>query len=253
MELWGGVESTVNRVGDQYFDQSVRTGHDTRLSDIQLIAGLGVRAVRYPVLWERVAPAGPESADWGWTDERLGRLRELGVRPIAGLIHHGSGPRHTSLLDSAFASALAAYAGAVAERYPWLEEYTPVNEPLTTARFSALYGHWYPHRRDELAFARALLAQCRAVVEAMAAIRQINSNARLIQTDDLGKTYSTPQLAYQAAFENERRWLTWDLLCGDVGPEHPMWAYLTWVGVEDSELTWFLEHRCPPDVVGVNY
>ncbi|MGI9145498.1 MAG: sugar nucleotide-binding protein, partial [Chloroflexota bacterium] len=32
-----------------------------------------------------------------------------------------------------------------------------------------------------------------------------------------------------------------------------IWAYLTWVGVGESELTWFLEHRCPPDVVGINY
>ena len=29
-------------------------------------------------------------------------LREAGVTPIAGLVHHGSGPRDTSLLDPAF-------------------------------------------------------------------------------------------------------------------------------------------------------
>ena len=43
----------------------------------------------------------------------------------------------------------------VAERYPWVRRYTPVNEPLTTARFSALYGLWYPHVRDDAAFLRA--------------------------------------------------------------------------------------------------
>ena len=74
------------------------------------------------------------------------RLRELGIAPIAGLVHHGSGPRHTEP-DSARASppALAEFAAAVAARYPWIEYWTPVNEPLTTARFSALYGLWYPH------------------------------------------------------------------------------------------------------------
>ena len=50
-------------------------------------------------------------------------------------------------------------AGAAAERYPWIEDWTPVNEPLTTARFSALYGHWYPHAQDEHAFWLALLNQ----------------------------------------------------------------------------------------------
>jgi aspartyl/glutamyl-tRNA(Asn/Gln) amidotransferase C subunit len=45
----------------------------------------------------------------------------------------------------------------LAERFPWLEWYTPVNEPLTTARFSGLYGVWYPHARDDRSFARMLI------------------------------------------------------------------------------------------------
>src|SRR5205085_1380981 len=163
--------------------------------------------LRYPVLWER-------EPQWEWADERLGRLRELGVRPLVGLVHHGSGPRHTSLLDPAFPEKLAAYARRVAERYPWVEDWTPVNEPLTTARFSCLYGFWYPHRRDALSFARALLNQVRAVVLAMRAIREVVPGARLVQTDDLGKTHATPPLAYQAEHENGRRFATWDLLCG---------------------------------------
>src|SRR4051794_11488176 len=102
MELWAGTEPTVNRVGDRYIDQTVRTGHQTRLGDLDLIAELGVSAVRYPILWERTAPDGLDKADWQWPDERLGRLRELRLRPIAGLAHHGSGPRGTNLLDSSF-------------------------------------------------------------------------------------------------------------------------------------------------------
>jgi dTDP-4-dehydrorhamnose reductase len=253
LELWGGTEPTVNRVGERYFDQTCRTGHHERAEDLDLIASLGVSAVRYPVLWERTAPNGLEHADWRWADRRLGRLRDLGLRPILGLVHHGSGPRHTSLLDPAFADELARYARAVAERYPWIEDYTPVNEPLTTARFSALYGQWYPHAHDDLSFARALLIQCRAVAQAMGSIRQINPRARLLQTDDLGKTYSTPRLAYQASFENERRWLSWDLLCGAVDPRHPMWGFLTWIGVEEAELAWFVDHPCPPDIIGINH
>ena len=109
--------------------------------------------------------------NWRWADERLGRLRDLGIRPIVTLVHHGSGPRGTNLLDAGFAPGLAAFAGAVAARYPWLEDFTPVNEPLTTARFSALYGTWYPHARDPLAFVRALLNECAATAQAMGAIR----------------------------------------------------------------------------------
>ena len=221
LELWAGVECTVNRVGDRWFDQTARTGHAGRLDDVDRLAAMGVRAVRYPVLWERTAPLGLEAADWSWPDARLRRLRALGLRPIVGLVHHGSGPSGTSLLDEAFPEKLAAYARAVAERYPWVEDFTPINEPLTTARFAGLYGLWYPHGRDAATFARALLIQCRATSLAMRAIREVTPTARLVQTDDMGTVFSTPRLAYQARFENARRWLSFDLLCGRVGPESP--------------------------------
>ncbi len=253
LELWAGIECTVNRVGDSYLDQIEASGHAHRLDDLDRVAGLGVRTLRYPVLWERTAPDGLERADWTWADERLGHLRSLGVRPIVGLVHHGSGPRHTSLVDPAFPAHLAAYARAVAQRYPWVDRYTPVNEPLTTARFSGLYGHWYPHGQDALTFVRVLLTECRAVALAMAAIREVNPRAQLVQTDDLGKTYSTPTLAYQADFDNERRWLTWDLLCGRVRPGHRMWQFLIRLGIPAGELEWFLDHPCPSDVLGINY
>src|SRR5579884_3636392 len=253
LELWGGIESTINRVGDTYFDQLARSGHLSRIEDLDLFAELGIRAIRYPVQWERVAPNGLEYADWSWTDERLNRLRELGIRPIVGLVHHGSGPRHTSLLDPSFAEGLASFAGAVARRYPWVKSYTPVNEPLTTARFSALYGYWYPHARDGLAFMHALLIQCKAVVLAMQAIREVVPDAQLIQTDDLGKIFSTPILAYQAEFENERRWLTFDLLCGRLTRDHYLWDYLHQLGIKQEEFEWFQNHPCPPDMLGFTH
>jgi dTDP-4-dehydrorhamnose reductase len=205
------------------------------------------------VLWELAAPDSPECIDWRWADERLSRLQALNIDPIAGLLHHGSGPRYTSLIDDHFPDLFARYAGAVAQRFPWIERYTPINEPLTTARFSALYGHWYPHRRDDHSFVRALLNECRATVLAMQAIRRVNPRAQLIQTDDLGRTTSTAKLAYQAEFQNERRWLGWDLLCGQVDSQHLLWKYLIRSGARLDELAWFQSNPCPPDVIGINH
>ena len=250
--LWGGHECTVNRVGDRYFDQTVRTGHQDRISDLTRFAEIGFSALRYPVLWERVAPDQPAERDWAWTDERLNEIRRLGMRPIAGLVHHGSGPRYTHLLDPGFAPGLTDHARAAAERYPWIEAWTPVNEPLTTARFSALYGHWYPHARDEGAFFTALLNQIDAVRLSMRAIRQVNPAARLVQTEDLGHTFATAPLGYQASFDNERRWLAWDLLTGKVGRDHLFWGRIADHGLEDR-LHAIQDDPCPPDVVGVNY
>jgi dTDP-4-dehydrorhamnose reductase len=253
LELWGGIECTVNRVGDHWFDQLEWNGHSRRLGDLELIAELGIRTLRYPILWERTAGNRPGDWNWSWADERQHRLRQLDIRPIIGLIHHGSGPSWTSLIDANFADGLADFAGNVARRYPWVDMWTPVNEPLTTARFSALYGHWYPHARNDLLFAQALLTECRAIVLSMLAIRREQPGALLVQTEDLGKTYSTPLLRYQAEFENDRRWLTFDLLCGRVDRHHPMGAFLLWCGVAQSDLLWFQDHPCPPDILGVNH
>lgn len=253
LEMWGGLECTVARIGDRYVDQTLLNGHQDRAGDLDAFAGLGIRAIRYPVLWERIAPDGLDRADWRWTDERLGRLRELGVAPIAGLLHHGSGPPDTDLGRPDFPARVAAFAARVAERYPWLELYTPVNEPLTTARFSGLYGHWYPHARDHGAFLRMLVNQCEAVRLSMRAIRAVNPAARLVQTEDLGRAIGTPRLAYQVEHENHRRWLSLDLLAGRVDRDHPLRSYLVRWGVSEAELEGFEAEPCPPDIVGINH
>jgi dTDP-4-dehydrorhamnose reductase len=253
LEMWGGVECTVNRVGRRWFDQTARSGHHRRPNDLDLFAALGLKAIRYPALWERIAPVSLENPDWRWTDERLERLRSLGVRPILGLLHHGSGPAYTSLLDENFPELLARFARMVAERYPWVSDYTPVNEPLTTARFSAMYGHWYPHEQNTGAFVRALLLQARGTVRAMHAIRQVNPAARLVQTEDCGQTFGTKALQSQVTHEQHRKWLSWDLLTGRIAADHPMYKFLVRAGAAARDLEFFFEEPCPPDVVGLNY
>ncbi len=253
LELWAGAECTVNRVQDAYFDQLNKTRAFARLEDIDRLAELGVRALRFPVLWERVAPNGLEHADFSWVDERLERLRQAKIRPIVGLLHHGSGPRDTDLCAPDFVERFAELARLVARRYPWVEDYTPINEPLTTARFSALYGHWYPHRRDTASFLRALLNQVEAISAAMQAIREVNPNARLIQTEDAGFTRSTPELSHQARYENQRRWLSFDLLFGRVDDVHPLREHLEQHGIELERLLLLEALPCPPAVVGLNY
>lgn len=253
LEIWGGLECTVARVGNVFRNQLAETGHLDRASDLDAIAALGIRTLRYPVLWETIAPDAPDQSDWRWHDTRLGRLRQLGIAPIAGLLHHGSGPRYTSLLNPALPAMLARHAERVAARYPWIEMFTPVNEPLTTARFSGLYGHWYPHGRDTATFLRTLVNQCRAIVLAMQAIRRVTPAARLVQTEDLGKVFSTPSLQYQADYENERRWLSFDLLCGRIDCGHSWYRQFLNEGIGAHELEFFLDTPCPPDIVGINH
>jgi dTDP-4-dehydrorhamnose reductase len=87
----------------------------------------------------------------------------------------------------------------------------------------------------------------------MAAIRNVRPDAKLVQTEDVGKTHATEPLQYQAELENERRWLSYDLLTGTLTPDRLLWSWLVGIGVDEDELAWFLERPCPPDVVGINH
>jgi dTDP-4-dehydrorhamnose reductase len=252
LAVWGGLECSINRVCDRYLDQFGMANLYAQPNKEE-VAGLGMEKLRFPVLWERHQPEPASVIDWSYCDEQLTYYRNQGIDVIATLVHHGSGPRFTNLLDPQFPYLLADYARQVAERFPLLEYYTPVNEPLTTARFSGLYGIWYPHHTSDLSFLRCLINELKGVVLSMKAIREVNPGAKLVQTEDLGKTYSTPKLRYQARFENERRWLTFDILCGRFNAKHPLWSYAIRQGIGEEELRFFVDEPCVPDIFGFNY
>ncbi len=75
---------------------------------------------------------------------------------------------------------------------------------------------------------------------------------QLIQTEDLAKIFSTPLLAYEAEFENERRWLSLDPLCGRLTPDQLAGRYLLKCGIKSSNSR-CSDHPCPPDVIGINH
>lgn len=250
LELWGGVECTVNRVHDVYYDQLACSGHRERvLADLACFAELGIRTLRTGLPWEKLV----ETGSWRFGDTVLAGMQELGQTPILGLLHHGSGPRSTSLIDPAFPEKLAAYARQVAERYPHVLRYTPVNEPHTTSRFSCLYGYWYPHHQSMRSYIRAMHNQIKGIVLAMEAIRSVQPAAQLIHTEDGGVTYATPQLERFRRQREHRRWLGTDLLCGLVTRDYPLFDFLLENGLSEEEILWFGEHACPPSVLGLNY
>lgn len=248
--VWAGAEATCVRVHGDLRDQLAMTGHDRRPSDLDRLGGLGISGLRQPVIWGR--SASDAETDWRWADHRLGRLRRLGLEPIVGLLHHGSGPAGRSLLDDDFPEAFAAYARRVAERYPWVTWWLPINEPTTTARFSALYGWWEPHATGSGSFALAVVNQCRAIRAGIRAIRSVIPGARLIVNEDVGRTYSTPALQEQAEFDSDRRWVALDLLTGRLRQRHRLWRYLAAAG-QEAAVRDLVGDPEPPDVVGLDY
>jgi dTDP-4-dehydrorhamnose reductase len=75
----------------------------------------------------------------------------------------------------------------------------------------------------------------------------------LIQTDDVGKILGSEELRSTWEFLDLRQWLPYDLLFGRVNSHHPMFAYIRNEGFSESEIYWFAEHPCPPNVIGINY
>ena len=250
LELWGGVECTVNRVQDTFYDQLERSGHRARgVSDLKLFADLGLKTLRVALHWEEFE----KTKSWDQWDELLATMQDLKITPIVGLVHHGSGPASTHLLDPDFPERLAGFARLVAARYPHVTEYTPVNEPQTTGRFATLYGAWYPHERSMRSYVRALFHQIKGIVLSMQAIRSIQPAARLIHTEDGGETFATQPLERYRLEREHRRWLGMDLLCGCVGRSHPLFDFLKEHGLNEGEILWFEANACPPSIVGLNY
>ncbi len=250
LELWGGVECTINRVGDVYFDQASKSGHRERLdADLRRFAELGIHTLRTAILWEHFEATN----SWASSDLLFAALDKHEIHPIVGLLHHGSGPRSTHLLDPKFPEKLAAFALQVAQRYPSAVDFTPVNEPQTTGRFACLYGHWYPHQRSMKSYVRALFHQLKGTVLAMEAIRTVTPAARFISTEDGGQIFSTSRLESFRQEREQRRWLGMDLLCGCVKRTHPLFSFLTGHGLLEDEILWFADHPCPPSILGLNY
>jgi dTDP-4-dehydrorhamnose reductase len=257
LEIWASPDPTVARIDARRTrDQLIDTGHEHRDTDVDLLADLAVRATRYPVLWEKVAPFDPETRDYAWPEGRLRRLAERGIEPIVTLLHHGSGPTYTSLVDPAFPRLFAEYAAATARRFPWVKRWAPINEPLTTARFSTLYGTWYPNGYlDHAAFGRAIVNEMLAFALAAERIRDVVPDATFLLTEDLQSYTAGDEAARRyAEHSQERAYLSCELLQGRIVDGHPMHGYLRRrCGIADTELAELARRATAPDVMGWNY
>jgi dTDP-4-dehydrorhamnose reductase len=131
-------------------------------------------------------------------------------------------------------------------------EYVPVNEPLTTARFGGLYGHWAPHHRDHRTFVTLLLDQLVALRRAAGALRAAAVGARILLTEDLGRTTGVAGTRSAVRFDNRRRWLTWDLATGRVGADHPLRRYLSVDPSAEAILDSLVEDPVDPDILGID-
>src|SRR5688500_3200386 len=153
-------------------------------------------------------------------------MQRLGIVPIVDLCHFGVPDWVGDFQNPDWPQLFARYARAFAERFPWVRFYTPVNEIYVCAKLSTLAGIWNERRvGDERAFVAALKNLCRANLLAIAEILKARPDAVFIQSESAeyfhqgGRDEATQR---RAVFENERRFLAFDLLysrppCADMG------------------------------------
>ncbi len=223
-------------------DELAKTFHYQRWrDDLALVRDLGVQYLRYGPPYHRLH-TGPGAYDWAFSDEVFAELRRLGIAPIVDLCHFGLPDWLGDFQNPDWPRHFAEYAGAFARRYPWVRRYTPVNEIFVCAKLSALHGLWNERLRSERGFVTALKHLCRANLLAVEAILRERDDALFIQSESAEYVHQgcqEPELVARADFENQRRFLSFDLLYA-----HPvrddLRAYLRDCGLGDAEYAWFM-------------
>ena len=114
-------------------------GPNTLPERIALLKTLGVKVVRYNLLWNKTAPQSPTDPtdpsdaayDWAFSDPVVNALHDSGI-PVL-LTIYGTPPwangDHPPAYAPTSATAIAGFATAAARRYPWVKKWAIWNEP----------------------------------------------------------------------------------------------------------------------------
>jgi beta-glucosidase/6-phospho-beta-glucosidase/beta-galactosidase len=211
-------------------------------SDLDLLTEIGVTHFRYgPPYYKTHLAQG--KYDWEFSDVTFKKLKRLKITPIVDLCHFGVPDWIGDFQNPDFPEHFADYAKAFAERFPYLQYYTPINEIFITATFSALYGWWNERLTSEKAFVTALKHLCKANVMAMHAILKVQPNAVFVQSESSEFFHpSKPDAQNLANFLNEKRFLSLDLTYGYPLTAN-MYEYLLGNGMTREEYHWFEENQ----------
>lgn len=189
---------------------------------------LGIKFLRYgPPLHKTYL--GPKKYEWSFADTVFPDLQRRGIIPIVDLCHFGMPDWIGNFQNPDFPELFKEYASAFAQRFPWVQLYTPVNEMFICALFSAFYGWWNEQMTTPQASVTALKHIVKANVLAMEVIRQHRPDAIFIQSESSEYYHpATPASMREAQKRNFARFLTLDLNYG-----HP---------VDSDAYQWLMDH-----------
>ena len=251
-----GIENSIPTInhGKTRVDEMEKCGHYRYWkTDFDLVQEIGVKALRYGPPLHRTW-LGPGRYDWSFADETFNELRRRNMVVIVDLCHFGLPDWLGNFQNPEFPTLFPDYARAFAQRYPWLQLYTPVNEMSISALFSALYGWWNEQLSDDRAFVTALKNVVKANVLAMRAILDVQPEALFVQSESSEYFHAeNPDAIGPAETLNARRFLSLDLNYGR-RVDSVMYEYLLNNGMTRDEYAFFmnvnLKHHC---IMGNDY
>lgn len=249
-----GIDSAAPRSDGKRHDQMEKAGHyDRWRSDIDLAKDLGTRYLRYGVPLHRTF-LGPGKYDWEHMDAAFEHIRTHEIIPIAELCRFGVPDWVGDFQNPDFPHLFAQYARAFAERYPWVQLYTPVGTIFITAFTSALIGVLNEGHRNERSFVNALKHLSAASLMAMYEILEVRPDAIFIQSERASYFHAdSPEAIAEAETLNAMRFLSLDLIYGH-RVESGMYEFLRDNGLTRDEYRFFMQTRLGRHcVLGTDY
>ncbi len=235
-------------------DMLAECGHYERWrEDFALAHRLGLRSLRYGLPLHRICEA-EGHFDWDFADETLAELKRLEIEPILDLMHFGLPKSWGDFQNPDLPLLFADYCARVAERYPWIRAFTPVNEIYVTARNSAKDGIWNEQLKSDEAFVTALKHLVAASILGTQEIVTRRPDCIIIQSESAECMHDmTPAPSPESLLANQLRFLSLDLLYASA-PRADAMLYLLDSGLTREEYAWFMRGEPPGyQIMGIDY
>lgn len=222
-------------------DELEECGHYARWrEDLALVKDMGIPCLRYGLPIHRIF-LGPDRFDWSFADEAMAEIQRLGITPILDLLHFGVPDWLGDFQNPELPLHFAAYAGAVAQRYPWVRFYTPVNEIYVAARNSGLDGIWNERLRTERAFITGMKHLVAANLLASCAIVRHRPDAVIVQSESAEYTHHvSARPSHEVKLRNKLIFLSLDLLYSK-SPDADILMFIQDNGMTRDEFMWFMQ------------
>ena len=251
-----GIECSYPTIdhGKTRRDLLAETGHyEHWKTDLQLVKDLGLKYLRYGLPFYKVNPA-RGSFDFEFCDLAMNEMKRLGITPILDLMHFGVPDWLGDCQNPELPVAFAEYAAAVAERYPWVRFYTPVNEIFVTAKFSGLQGAWNEQLESPRGFVTAIKHLVAANTLACHEIARRRPDCVIVQAETAEYVHEACTTeSDEVRMINKLRFLPLDLLYAHP-PDAEVAMYLMDGGMTRAEYEWNMAGEPPGyQVMGNDY